>query len=442
MVRRFAGFVATLLLVLAAQVPVAHAWGNGGYDGDGYGTHDWILEQAVSLAGAEGQWVDLDVALRATDDPDYDGSDPGLHGFKESGWFRGAPFAVSELHRQAVEAYKAGDTRLASQLLGRLSHYYTDILNPFHSAIAASGRTTVHFEYEMAVNDYTNRPGMNSGWVSARAAIPVVDVREKTANAGVLARGYFPALIAGADSGGWLRMSSDSVRAITIKMLSRGANDLADIVRSIPVGVGVAPTPASVHADMSTHTPSRGGNPTVSATVRDAHGVPLQGVSVTFTLYMPSGPVTDLRYSDSHGVARTYHRVVSADAGHTIRVVAVAEAGGKSATSTTTFTPRVSIGSGTGGLKTSVSNSHPAQGSVVAVTAIVRDTSGNPMAGLKVTFSWKFRTKTVTVDAVTDSTGVARCSRNIYASSRGFRVIVSARVVVAARFASTSFVPR
>jgi hypothetical protein len=323
-----------------------------------------------------------------------------------------------------------------------MSHYYADILQPFHTAIAGSGRTTVHLAYEISVSEYTSRRGMNSGWVTAREPAPVADVRARTAAAGVFSRTHFPALLACAGAGGWIDPGSPAAHAITVEMLSRGANDLADIVRSIPFGTGIAPAPAKVTADMSTHTPRLGGNPTVSATVRDANGVPLEGVAVAFTLSLPSGSVTDLRYSDSHGVARTYHRIISQDLGRTIRVVAVATSGGHSATSTTAFTSPMLLGSGTSGLRASVSNAKPPQGTVVTVAATVRDSHGAPVAGLKVTFSWKFRTKTVTAEAVTDAMGVARCARNIAAASRGYRVVVTARVAVASRSISTSFVPR
>ena len=63
-----------LVMVFVAALAAAgsvEAWSNGPNQGDGFGTHDWILLEAADLAGTQGAgWVNLDVALPQADDPD------------------------------------------------------------------------------------------------------------------------------------------------------------------------------------------------------------------------------------------------------------------------------------------------------------------------------------------------------------------------------------
>ncbi len=70
-------------LGLMNQSPV-RAWSNVSSGPNSYGTHDWILDQAVRALKRRNNtanWVKLDVALWATDDPDtQDGIDhSGFH---------------------------------------------------------------------------------------------------------------------------------------------------------------------------------------------------------------------------------------------------------------------------------------------------------------------------------------------------------------------------
>ena len=72
------GLVASLLaiaLVLAAPMS-AQAWSNGVNGYNSFGTHDWILREAIDALGDDASWICLGRALRATDDPDsMDGID-------------------------------------------------------------------------------------------------------------------------------------------------------------------------------------------------------------------------------------------------------------------------------------------------------------------------------------------------------------------------------
>lgn len=68
---RVARIILTLALVVVMLLPATTAvgWANGDSKGLGFGTHDWIMVEAARLAG-DPAWIDMPVALAATDDPD------------------------------------------------------------------------------------------------------------------------------------------------------------------------------------------------------------------------------------------------------------------------------------------------------------------------------------------------------------------------------------
>jgi hypothetical protein len=193
---------------------------------------------------------------------------------------------------------------------------------------------------------------------------------------------------------------------------------------------------------MSRHDPDLGNIPNAFVICRDASGKPIEGAGVAFTWHLPSGDVTYLRYSDPHGLAKDYRRIVAADLGHKIKVTTAAASSGQVTTSVTYVTPRVKLGYGTHGLRASVSSAHPTRGTVVTARAAVRDTHGRPMAGLKVTFTWRYASGNVTGTAVTDASGVARFQNNIGQAHRGSVVKVTTRITLAGRSATTSFIPK
>ncbi len=81
-----------------------------------------------------------------------------------------------------------------------------------------------------------------TSWITRRPAAPVGNIRKRTISAAAYARARYPELAAA------LRQSSSVTRGssgrITREVMSRAANDLADIIRTIPTGTGKAPTPA------------------------------------------------------------------------------------------------------------------------------------------------------------------------------------------------------
>jgi hypothetical protein len=124
----------TLLTLLSAAalllVPAtAAAWSNGGDWGNGYGTHDWLLQEANRLAAKKNAgWVNLKVALPATDNPDTVLHDFSYHVYDRWGDAYGnAPAKVAYWYGRALAARKAGNWRAASSYVGLMSHYYADV---------------------------------------------------------------------------------------------------------------------------------------------------------------------------------------------------------------------------------------------------------------------------------------------------------------------------
>jgi hypothetical protein len=432
----------TFVLALVVHVPAASAWGNGSNGGNGYGTHDWVLDEAIRLAGSEGSWVHVQTALLASDDPDNVGYSATLHGFYDNSRLRGGPQEVADVYFQVVNAYRAGDYETASRFLGQMSHYYADVLNPCHASSLSLGRTALHAAYEWDVGPFTRWSGQNQDWITPRAPALAADVRAKAVAGAAFARKLYPVLLAEYTRTGTFDVGAEPVLGVTRQALNRAANDLADIVRSVPVGAGLAPAPAQAKADMSRHDPDIGNIPNAFVICRDAKGEPIEGVGVAFTWHLPSGDVTYIRYSDPHGRAKDYHRVVAEDLGHKIKVTTAAASSGQMTTSTTYVTPRIRLAYGTHGLRASVSSAHPSWGTVVTARAAVRDTHGRPLAGLRVTFTWRYASGNVTGSAVTDASGVARIQNNIGQARRGSVVKVTTRISLAGRSATTSFVPK
>lgn len=336
--------VAIVTAMLVAMLPsTALAWCNGptrnGNRGDGYGTHDWILDRAIKIAGVQGTWVNRTTALVATDDPDSKKTPVTYHWFKETGSCRGAPQMVSEYYHKAVVAYRNGDRALASRYLGVMSHYFSDITQPFHASGKSAPYGALHHDYEFAVEDYTNKPTANRSWVTPRATVPVTDIRAKTVSAALDARKYFPKLLAGYKRSRTVR--TGMTNWVTKRMLSRAANDLADIISTIPSGAGEATVPANVNIRLSTTAPKRSWGVRLGTlvTLTDANGKGLDAVGVKFVWYLPSGTVTWLTFTDANGYIYRYQTITSVPLNRPANAYAFITVNGKSTTYRLPYTP-------------------------------------------------------------------------------------------------------
>ena len=462
MLRRIATTLTmSVLLVSLAAVP-ALGWGNGPgdiptQDGNGYGTHDWVLDNAIRMTrsadGGNASWVNVEVALRATDDPDYGvtATSGEMHGYKNTGVYQGGPQAVADEYFQLMTAYNKGDYTQASRHLGVMSHYYSDICQPYHTDARGtmSENNGRHHEYELTVTELTRTRSSSAGWLSADPRTDVYDIRSQAVQAALYARTKYTVLDAylAAHNG---RVTGDA-HSTTGDVLNRATNDLADIIRAVPRGEGLAKSPTVMKQRMQKMTyyyPRKGTRKAdmVRSEVRcyDAAGRPMRGVKVTF-VWPLSITKKQVAFTDGDGMAYNWQ---APDYGISLMkkrsVVSQTVQSNQIATASTWFMPTPVLASGTAGMKTNVSTHRPKQGTVLKAKARVRDTAGKPVVGLPVTFTWGFKSQTVVVKTFTNASGYAYSSRNIGKAPKGYRVYVKGRVYSGrhTRNSRASFVPK
>ncbi len=424
MIRRAHLLVAlTLTLVFGFAAP-AFGWANGGDDGNGYGSHDWILDEALRLAGTSGSWVDRDTALLATDDPDSEGVSSVYHTFRETGTTRGGVHQVCYMYEKAVNAYKAGNRTLASKYLGQLSHYYSDICQPYHTAVAAIGEDTLHNAYELAVDDYQHQPGNVRSWITAVSRTSVSDMRARALSAAYYSRSQFPALHSAWGSS--RSVGNATVLSITKAVQSRAVNDLADVIAAIPTGQGVSDAPAEMTLTMFRTYCAQNANAIVNIVCTDAEGEPIEGVGISLSWRFASGTVETVAFSGADGTVSAHCNTGSAPLMQWVTLVGTASGNGRTVTASTQFMPSPVLGEDTAGTLTTLSTSRPEQYSTVTATTLLRDEAGRPVGGLPVTYAWEFDYGTRTTQSVTNSQGMATSTMDVGNAAVDYRVYVSA----------------
>ena len=338
--RRFALIAITAVVFVGLLPASAFAWANGptrnGSRGAGYGTHDWILDRAIVLAGADGAWVARTTALLATDDPDY-GRSPANYHWYAFGSSRGGPYAVAELYHKSMVAYAAGDMAKASKYLGQLSHYYADINLPFHTTAAASTFGPLHLQYERALDPIQYSGSRVTSWVMRRPREPVTDVRAKAVSSALYARSFYSQLYSSYKASHSVR--TGTTNWITRLVLSRAVNDLADIIVGIRSGSGEATAPATVEMSLSSANPRPNQHIGAFVTCIGANGQPLNAVRVMFVWHLPTGTQSWLAYSDDNGYAAARYTDIGA-ASLTSNVTANITVNGVTTAYTRSFTPK------------------------------------------------------------------------------------------------------
>ncbi|NTU71144.1 MAG: hypothetical protein HGB10_04920 [Coriobacteriia bacterium] len=449
MLRRIAVIATAAVLLVAATSSTAFGWGNGGPDDWHYGTHDWVLDHAITLAGQGGDWVDVRAALYASDDIDYRATPTSVPRHVGVG-VRGGPQAVSDEYYQVVTAYNAGDYADASEHLGRLAHYYADEVQPFHTTTAGFvSNNPRHAPYEYEVDDMTPSYSSMSSWISPRSRRSVSDVRASAFHAAAYAGTKY------ADLNASYRANNNNVAGIgktnTGLVLNRAVNDLADIIAAVPRGEGLSQAPATMKQRMwrpNYYFPRS--SDSHSAVIRsdvycyDENGKPMPGVGVTFNWPLASGIKSRVAYTDANGFAYTWE-VPGAGVSLMRKRALTAKTVQSSevATSATWFMPTPMLASGLSGMKSSLSNTRPKRYSTITSRVRIRNTAGKAVAGLPVTFYWKFGSGTKKLTAVTNSSGVASTSCNIGGAAAGRRVYVRARAYSGKqkRESASSFIP-
>jgi hypothetical protein len=332
--------LALSLVALLGLTAPAIGWSNGPNEGNGYGTHDWIVSQAVKVFdGNPPAWFDLDTALLATDDPDTQFRAINEHVYKEKGYGRGAVDRITTFYHEALVAHRAGDEATASIAFGWLAHFYGDILQPYHTAYAGTGLDASHLAYELLVDKQTRTEDMSPAWMTAdRTPHAVADVRATAIVAAAFSRSYFPELHSQfhADE----TVLNSRVTEITGDLLQRASSDLADILYSLDQGVGDAAPAASVTTSVKYHYVARNTTETVYATVKDATAHPLEGVRVDIAFPTASGGTTLLRrYTTAAGTVTAYGAIGASPLGLRRDIVVTVTTGAVTKTRTTWFTP-------------------------------------------------------------------------------------------------------
>ncbi len=447
--RGFVVLAAALLLVVASTgaAPRASAWANAG---DGYGTHDWIVDQALDILDASGKsyaWFDRTKALRATDDPDTveveaDPTRDIEHVYKDSAKRGGAVQRIADHYSAAIAAHKAGDYADASVQLGMLAHFYGDILQPYHTSAAATTKVSAHYDYELAVNDRTRAPGDASGWSNASQTVSTLSNIRTTAIAGAA---YSRARFADLHSA-WTASESTSngtVSRITGEVLKRAAKDLASVIWSVSQGKGEAPDVASLSARVK-WIGVKSGEPyqAVYTTAKDAAGRGIEGLEVHIPWPKVGGGTELLRtWTDSAGYVKLTVAVgklpllVRQDV--PVRVME----NGTTTTRTPWFIPSPKLGDGSAGFKTAISDSTPSVGQKIKVTTLARNTSGQPVPGLLVTWTWNYNGKIIKTTGITNSVGRAYSYRTIVSTTTRTTVKITAHTqsYSSNRYSYTSF---
>ncbi len=229
-VRSLIGILVVTVAIGVLGASPAFGWGNGDFGGGGYGTHDWVLEQANRLAGLGaigGGWVDLAAALPMTDDPDYVLRDWNHHTYDIWGTREGdAPDHIASLFATAVAQLQAGDKTGASRTVGLLAHYYADINQPMHTDSSTAESDFVHLRYELNIDGYNKTPTQNQSWVVFDGIPNTLDPRAASVAAATTAHGSYSRLVTTYARYGY----NSTVAGITKAQLNRAANGLADII--------------------------------------------------------------------------------------------------------------------------------------------------------------------------------------------------------------------
>lgn len=441
--------LASVALVMGLGVSSAYGWANGedldgdGIGDDGYGTHDWVLEHAIKLAGSRADWVDVDTAILASDDPDGEKTSTSIfqHVYKPEGRGRGGPQAVADEYYKLMEAYEAGNYTEASRRLGRLSHYYADITQPYHT-VTTSGTDKVHYEFEVDVSAATRTYSHSPDLLVKRSRRSVNDVRAAAISAATFARGKYASLHKSYSNS--RSVSGGTPRAITRETLSRAVNDLADIITMVEQGKGLAVEPASIEPEVSKRWPARNQKIRTAALVTDANGDPIEGAPVKFSWLINGRTKSVTVYSHKDGVAYWWERIGEAPLMRRHNAVAVSRTNDVVMSDSAWYVPSPRLGAGTSGVKTTLSTRKPRQNTVVKAKTKFRSASGKPVKGLKVTFTWKFASGTKKTYAYTNANGNAYSEMNIGKAKKGYKVRVRGRAQSGGqtRSSSITFTPQ
>lgn len=430
---RLAAVLLTALVAFAGTVAPVSAWSNRG---DGYGTHDWILDQALRLLNARGiqhDWVNRKIALQATDDPDTvevaaDPTRKAEHVFRAPGPRGGAVDRITEHYAKLQRLYGAHKYDRASYHLGMLAHFWGDISMPYHTERAAKEVPEEHHTYEGLVNDLTRRPTDMPAWSVARTTWDVANMRNVRTAAIALAaysRERYQAIhdsIEPTDTS-----LKEAARTATGEVLIRASGDLANLIKSVRRGVGNPPPVGSLELWARWHgVEGNGLNQVMYGRVRDVNGALIEGVRVEVTFPTAEGFKTWPFWTDETGEGHV--RIEVADPPLMARV----DVSGKVKTNQTTVSDgdwyyrTEMLADDSGGFWTDVSERSVVAGQEVVVTTYARTSEGKPIAGLLIDWTWMLGDPPMMTTGSTNDEGVATTSFVIHDGTTYAQVYVYA----------------
>lgn len=433
---RLAAATLVALLAFAGLVVPVGAWSN---NGDKYGSHDWILDQAFRLFDARGiniSWIDRTTALVATDDADNievkaDPSRDIEHVYTGDGGRRGGAVhritehyaAMLRFYEQGKAAKADGDTttatarfKTASYHLGMLSHFYGDILQPFHTSRDAIGKTETHRAYELLVDDLNRHPTDSPGWSVANTSWVIKDVTNvRTAAIAAAAYSRVRYLDLQANFAATDTTLKPVAAQITKEVLIRASGDLANLISSVPKGIGNPPPVKDVTLTLRWRgVKTNEASQRLDGKVIDVNGDPIEGVRVDIHWPMPDGSTKIMPFwTDGNGIGHIYGVVGSNPYMVKQNTVAKITTNETTVTKTTWWYRTKRLADGSAGFSTAVNDRTVVAGQTITVTATAKTTTGVPMAGLYVTFTWTMGSTVVKTTAYTDSTGKAKSSQTI-----------------------------
>ncbi len=408
--RRLAA-VALVLATLVAPLP-AFGWAN---NGDDYGTHDWVVDQAVKvLDGRVDSWFNAGLARLHSDDPDVL-RDRSLneHVYRAEGRVGGGVDRIAYHYDLAFAAYQDRDYREASIQIGLMGHYVGDLAEPYHTHMDGIPLGNEAHDYEQIVAPLHRSANDTPAWSSSRRSVSEIDnVRETAAGTAAYSRGFFHELRNELKERNFNSLTNRASE-ITGLVFKRAANDLADMIWSISRGVGRQPAIGKIEMDIRWTGVAAGDNNLVGIRALDVHGQPIEGLLVFLEWPEPDGKRIERMYTLPDGRAKRYDGVGSTPKLVLRPVVATAEIRGNETVvrSGWTISPRLATGSA--GFKTTVNDATVVAGQSVTAKSTARDANGNPVPNLLVTFTWDVGGSTIRTQDYTNDNGRATSTRTI-----------------------------
>ena len=437
---KIARLVAAALIAAALVAPApAFGWAN---NFDKYGTHDWVLDQALKvLDGRVDGWLDDELARLHTDDPDYT-RDPEAneHVYRAEGRVGGGVDRIAYHYDLAQAAHRAHDYDEASIQIGLMSHYVGDLAEPYHTHMGGIDRGDAAKKYEQLVAPLHRDKNDTPAWSSSRRTVSEIEnVRDTAAGTAAYSRKFWKELHERLKNNGF--KLSGRVSEITGLVFKRAANDLADMIWSISQGVGAQPAVGRIELDVKWTGVLPGDENTVYVRAFDVDGHPIEGLRVVVAWPTPTGTQIELLYTLPNGRQKRHRPVGKTPMLELRPVAATAEVRGEEVVAEGAWTLSPRLATGSAGFKTVVNDATVIPGQLVTVKSIARDRDGDPVPNLLVTWVWDLGDTNVRTQGYTNDKGRATSSRTITAGMAR-KIVITGRTQAGSTTRSDSTIVR